>query len=369
MSVRKSWELLKATAQHWNADKSPQSGAALAYYAVLALPPVLVILLFGMSLFYDSKQATAQISEQLGNFMGPKSAEFMQQIMANPQIHGKGAMATAMAIGLVLFTSASFFFQLQSALNSAWGVEQRSDVGWMEYIANQAFPFLLLIAIGVLLVLSVFITTLISAAQESTVGVYPLTAFYWHAVEFIVSCVILTILFALTYKFLPNVRVHWPDVWIGGLVTAFLFTAGKFLLGLYLGHSTVASAYGVAGSIVLILVWVYYSTQIFLFGAQFTQIYASQHGRRIVPSRRAQWKAEGESAAEDQEEAKTAGKPDASGEVKPKAVPVTNHDSTAKGDDRKIPQREPVPGRKGALVGEMADRVHSWRERRGNEVT
>jgi membrane protein len=343
--LKKVWDLLKATAKHWLADNSPRMGAALAYYGVLALPAILVILLFVVSLFYHSKNTSSQMAQEINSFLGQKSGQFIQSMMSDSQIHGKGPVATGIAIVILIISATGVFGELQSDLNSAWGVELRADVGWKRMIVDRVLSFLLLITIGVLLVVSLLASAALASFQGSAADLLPGGKQLWHVVEFVISCGIITVLFALIFKFLPNARAHWRDVWVGSLFTAFLFNVGKMLLGLYLGYGSVGSMFGVAGSIVLILVWVYYSAQIFLFGAEFTQAYANLHGRAIKPSREALWKAEGQGANEDREEAQTNGKPEKT-EWKPSSGP----------------QRED------AAVHELADRVHGWRTLRNKKT-
>ena len=365
-TFKKIWELVASTFKHWKADSAPRLGAALAYYGVLALPPILVILLFVVTLFYHSPKASAQVSQQISAMMGQQGGQFLEKLMSNPQTHGKGPIASGIAIVVLIFSATAFFVELQNALDNVWGVEQKSTINWRATITNQVLSFLLLVGVGAMLVISVFATTFLAATQKSFGNSIAGNAILWHAIEFIVSCGIVTALFAMLFKFLPNARVHWRDAWVGALLTAFLFTVGKFLLGLYLAHNSTASAYGVAGSIVLILIWVYYSTQIFLFGAEFTQLYASQHGRRIVPSKQAQWKAEGEAAAEDVEEARTGGKPATSGATHYEAGPAAQYNSR-RGKPQKRAQTSPSSAEGDRhLLDDIANRVHSWRPLHSN---
>ncbi|HWF20350.1 MAG TPA: YihY/virulence factor BrkB family protein, partial [Verrucomicrobiae bacterium] len=289
--------------------------------------------------------------------MGQKSGQFIQSLMSQTQVHGKGPLATGIGIVVLILSATGVFAELQSDLNSMWGVEQKSNVGWSRMIVNRALLFVLLVAIGILLVVSLLASTAIAAMQGSVFDSIPGGKQLAHGVEFLVSCGVITVLFTMIFKFLPDARPHWRDVWVGALVTAFLFTVGKVLLALYLGYGSVASPYGVAGSIVLILVWVYYSAQIFLYGAEFTQVYASEHGRAIKPAKTAQWKSEGEGAKEDREEAQTQGKPK-------KTEWTSNQPATAgsartrSSENRGEPKH--APAHAGDTVHDLADRVHGW---------
>ncbi len=342
-SLTSSWDLLKATVRHWMADNAQRLAAALAYYAVLALPPTLVILLFIVSLFYDPHSASSQVSQELNSLLGQKGGQFMQTLMANPQTHGKGTMATAIALVTLILTATGFFLELQSDLNSVWGVEQKSNIGWYWLILNRLFSFLMLLGIGVLLLLSILASAVLAAVHKSVGNAFPASEIIWRLIEFGLSFAILTALFAIVFKLLPDVRLRWRDVWVGAAITALLFTIGKLLLGLYLGHSNIASAYGVAGSIVLILVWIYYSALIFFFGAEFTQVYANRFGARMLPAKHAQWKAEGEAAAEDRGEMEASKQPRHAGVSQPESTPA------------------PTAENGSPAFTELANQIHSWR--------
>jgi len=330
----------------------------LAYYAVLALPPILVILLYVASLFYSQRAATSEVSNMFTSTLGPRASQFLQTLMFSPQTHGKGPLATGIAIVALVISASGFFLELQSALNSAWGVEQRSDSGFKGIVVNRLLSFLVLAVIGMVLVGFLLATAGLAAVQKVLGDRIPGGASVWRGAEFAVSLVITTGLFALIFKLLPDVKVRWRDVWVGSAVTALLFTIGKLLLGLYFAHSTIASAYGVAGSLILLLVWIYYSAQIFLFGAEFTQVYANRFGKPLVPARHARWRIEGYSVAEDQEEA-DAGRRAIATRESPKAKTASSSRSqrTEKDDGSR---NRPEPRRQ--LLNEMADHIHSWRK-------
>lgn len=349
---KRCWNLIMKSAKHWLVDNAQRMGAALAFYGILALPAILVTLIYVASVFYNSPNTGARVSKEINSLMGQKSGELFSSLLSSRQTHGHGPFATGVAVVVLIISATGVFAELQSDLNSVWGVEERSDVGWLWMIINRLFAFLLIIAIGILLVISVLVSTAIATVAGHIGNKLPGGVHLWHAVEFLVSCGIITVLFAMIFKFLPHAHPHWRDVWVGALVTAILFTIGKLLLGLYLGMSSTTSAYGVAGSTVLIMLWVYYSAQIFLYGAEFTQIYASEHGRSIKPSKQAMWKAEGQGALEDREEANTSGKPvRADYTPQPKPAPAA--------------QTHEAPPHRGGTLGELAERVHSWHSRFG----
>jgi membrane protein len=353
--LKRLWKMIFASAKHWLADDAQRMGAALAYFGVLALPAILVVLVYVVGLFYNSPDSHAKMTQEINSLMGQKSNQFIQGLMSNAQIQGKGPMATAIAVVVLIISVTGVFAELQSDLNSIWGVEQKPDIGWGRMILNRGLLLLMMIGIGILLVVSLLASAALTSIQKG--GALPGGAQLWHGLEFIVSCGVITVLFAMVFKFLPNTRAHWRDIWIGSFATAILFTIGKLLLGIYLGSGSISSAYGVAGSIVITLVWVYYSAQIFLYGAEFTQIYASEHGRSIQPSKEAMWKAEGEGAAEDREEAHTGGKPKKT-DFEPKQTPVTAK-TAGTGNDR-----EEEPDKPRETVHKLGDRIRHWRSMR-----
>lgn len=364
--LKNVWNIIWTTAKHWLADDAQRMGAALAYYGVLALPAILMTILYVIGIFYKSPDTKSKVTTMLNSLMGEKSNDFLQQLITNNKFHGKGIVATAIAVVVVILSVTGVFAELQSDLNSMWGLEQKPDLGWLRMLFNRVLLFLMLIGIGILLVLSLLTTTALTSVHGSGAASLPGGKQLWHVVEFIVSCGITTVLFAMIFKFLPNARTHWRDIFVGALVTAFLFNIGKLVLGVYLGSGSVSSAFGVAGSIVVTLVWVFYSAQIFLYGAEFTQIYASTHGRAIKPSKEAMWKAKGEGAREDREEANTSGKPQKTDWTPPKEAQATNKGHIS--DDtrpRKSPkQKEHQPENAEDTVHDIADRVHGWQSLR-----
>ncbi|MDB6022547.1 MAG: Ribonuclease [Pedosphaera sp.] len=198
-------------------------------------------------------------------------------------------MASAIAIVTLLITATGVFMELQDALNLVWGVEENPGLGWRGFIKNRLLSFALIVGIGFLLLVSLLVSAGLEAAGKYFGGLLPGSVGSWRLVNTLVSFGVVTLLFALIFKVLPDVKITWRDVWIGAAITALLFTAGKFLIGMYLGRSTIVSAYGAAGSVVIVLLWVYYSAQILYFGAELTQAYACRFGQRIEPAKNAHW--------------------------------------------------------------------------------
>jgi membrane protein len=285
MKATELFDLLRETFEEWSADKAPRLGAALAYYSIFSLAPLLIIAIAIGGLLFGAAAAHGQISAQIRDTIGPTGAQAVEEMLAHVHNTDSGVWATVVGVVTLLIGAAGVFGQLQDALNTIWKVEPKPDRSWGAVIRERFLPFTMVLGTGFLLLVSLILSALLAAlGRFLTPQSLPGGAWLWLLLNALLSFGFLVVLFALMYKELPDVRIAWADVWIGAGVTALLFTLGKFLIGLYLGQSSVASAYGAAGSLVLILVWVYYSAQIFLFGAEFTRVYATRHGRRIEPS-------------------------------------------------------------------------------------
>lgn len=277
------WSLLKATFREWNDDKAPRLGAALAYYSVFSLAPLLVIAAGIASLVLGERAARGEIAHQLQNWVGEPAASAIARMLENSNATGGGTRATVIGLALLLFGASGVFIQLQDALNTIWKVTPRPGQVWWSIVRDRLLSFTLVLGTGLLLLVSVVVTTVLTAlGQFLTPDALPASTAFWQFINNVVSFAFTTVAFALIYKILPDAKIAWRDVWVGGAVTALLFTAGKYVLGLYLGQSSTTSAFGAAGSLVVILLWVYYSAQILLFGAEFTRTYANCFGRRVA---------------------------------------------------------------------------------------
>jgi membrane protein len=225
---------------------------------------------------------------QISSLVGEQSAAAIKDMIQRAEQPSTGLVATVVAVVTLLFGASGVFGQLQDALNTVWGVEPKEGRGVWGFIKDRFLSFVAVVGTGFLLLVSLVLSSALAALGKWFSGVLPLPEAVLQALNFMVSFVVITGLFALIFKVLPDARVAWRDVWVGAALTAALFTIGKFAIGLYLGKSNVASAYGAAGSLVIVLVWVYYSAQILLYGAEFTQVYANRLGERIVPAPDAQ---------------------------------------------------------------------------------
>ena len=285
---RAFWHLLKEAASDWSHDRAPRLGAALAYYTVFSIVPLLTVIIALIGLFFGQDAAQSAIMGQVSNLVGEQSAAAIKDMIQRAEQPSTGLFATAVALVTLLFGASGVFGQLQDALNTVWGVELREGRGVWGFIKDRFLSFVAVVGTGFLLLVSLVLSSALAALGKWFSGVLPVPEAVLQSLNFLLSFVVITGLFALIFKVLPDARIAWHDVWVGAALTAALFTIGKFAIGLYLGKSDVASAYGAAGSLVIILVWVYYSSQILLYGAEFTQVYANRLGGRIVPAPDAQ---------------------------------------------------------------------------------
>lgn len=287
MNLSAFWQLLKETYTQWSAAKPFQLAAALAYYTLFSLAPLLLIAIAVAGVAFGREATEQQILTTFQGFMGPQGAQAIQGLLHSASTPASGVVATAVGIVTLLIGAGGVVGQLQEALNTIWEVEAESEGGIWGLVRTRFVSFAIVLGVGFLLLVSLLISAALAAIVQVVQGVLPGGEALWHGIEFGVSLGLITLLFALIYKVVPDVNIAWRDVWIGAVMTAALFTVGKFLLGLYLGREGVTSPYGAAGSLVLVLLWVYYSGLIFLFGAAFTKVHAAAHGTDVQPARRA----------------------------------------------------------------------------------
>lgn len=278
MTIRDFFALARSAGQSWRADYASSMGAALSYYAVFSVTPLLLILISIAGLVYGADAARGELFQQLHGLMGDAAAGALQGLLANARRPGQGIVAVTIGVVTLLAGASSVFGELQSALDRIWRVPQSAQGGVKMLLHSRLKSFGLIVGAGVLLLLSL----LASAALEIVATWWGTWFGGWaslaRALNAVLSFVLVAVLFAMIYKLLPRVRIAWSDVRTGAIVTALLFTIGKHLIALYLGRTGVTSAFGAAGSLVAVLLWVYYSAQIFLYGAEFTWVYAHRFG-------------------------------------------------------------------------------------------
>ena len=284
MSMKPAWEIVKTTFADWNADKAPRLGAALAYYTALSLAPLLLVIIGIAGLVFGDEAARGQIVGQLQGLIGTDGANAIEEVLAHARTPSAGVIASVVGVVTLLVGASGVFGQLQDALNTVWEVEPKPGRGIVGLVRDRFLSLTMVLGTGFLLLVSLVITAGVAAAGETLRGFSPALEAVAHVVVAIVSFVVVTVLFALIFKFLPDAEIRWRDVWVGALATGLLFVVGKFGIGLYLGHASIGSAYGAAGSFVVVLVWVYYSAQILLFGAELTQVFAKRRGGEIRPA-------------------------------------------------------------------------------------
>jgi membrane protein len=279
------WTVLKKTALEWWEDKAQQLGAALSFYTMLSLAPLVLLIISIAGMVVGREQAQTAMLEQAEQLVSPEGAEAISEILANSQDPGASTLAVILGGITLLVGATGVFGQLQDSLNTIWEVEPKPGRGIWGMIEDRFLSFAMVLGILFLLLvslaLSAGISTLNTYFEQLLPDVAPLLL---QAGQMLVSLIIFTLLFAMMFKLLPDVKMAWSDVWVGALMTAVLFTIGKFLIGLYVAKSAVGSTYGAAGSFVVLLIWVYYSSQILFFGAEFTQVYANTFGSRTVPA-------------------------------------------------------------------------------------
>jgi membrane protein len=283
-----SWEVLKESGSEFMEDKAMQQGAALAFFSILSMAPLLVISIAVAALVFDAQTAREQLVSQLTELVGPEGGEAIKTMLDNAQQPETGTLAAVLGIVTLLFGASGVFGQLQDALNTIWEVKPKEGQGIWGFIRNRFLSLTMVLGTGFLLLVSLILSTMISGLGTYLETVVPGMEAIWHVLNFLITMVVVTLLFAMIFKFLPDVKVAWSDVWVGAIVTAVLFAIGKLLIGLYLGKSGMGSTYGAAGSLVVLIVWIYYSAQILFFGAEITQVYARRYGSRIVPARGAE---------------------------------------------------------------------------------
>ena len=277
------WFLLKTTATQWITDKCPQLGAALAYFTVFSLAPLVLILLAVFGLFFGSAHARDKIIEQLQYMIDPSGIQVIKDIATSASKPQSGLLATFLGIVVGLFGASGVFGQLQEALNTIWGVKAKPGAGLWAFLRARFLSFAMVAGVCFLLLVSLTVESVLRGLSTYLQNLLPGGHVLALLLFLILDLGVVIALFAMIFRFLPDIKIGWRDVWIGASLTGLLFVLGKFILGLYLGSGAAGSAYGAASSLITLLLWIYYSAQILLFGAEFTQVYSHSYGSRIEP--------------------------------------------------------------------------------------
>jgi membrane protein len=279
MKPATAWSLARETLASWSDDYAASMGAALAYYTMFSIAPLLLIVISLAGLFFGEQAARGEILDQLEGLMGAEGAHAVQALLASVNQPRAGILATLFGIGALVVGATTVIGELQNALDRIWRAPRRRNEGSIaKWLHARLTSLGMIMGIGFLLMVSLVASAALAALGKWWSPVFGAWATLAQAVNFAFSFAMVTVIFAMIYKIMPRAKVQWRDVWVGAAVTALLFTVGKHLIGLYIGKSSVASGYGAAGSLVVVLVWVYYSAQIFLLGAEFTWVYAKTYG-------------------------------------------------------------------------------------------
>jgi membrane protein len=278
-SLKAVWVLMRDSVWEWVGDRASRKGAALAFYTVFSLAPILIVAIAIAGLFFGEDAARGEIYGQMSDLLGPDGARAIEAMVMSASRPGAGLIATVIGMVTLFVGATSALAELKDGLDQIWNVPAERTSGFWYFVRTRLLSIGVILSIGFLLLVSLVLSAVLTALAKRW-GPADATGVVLESVNFVFSFALVTVLFAMIYKILPSARIAWRDVIIGSLVTALLFSVGKFAIGLYLGNSAIASSYGAAGSVVLVLVWVYYSAQIFLLGAEFTKVYAHRYGSR-----------------------------------------------------------------------------------------
>jgi membrane protein len=283
--LKKIWIIIRETFSKFFSEDPMSYSASIAFYTIFSLPAVLIVILSVAGSIYGDQAVSGQLYYQIEFFVGSDSARQIQAIIQNATLSETGTIATAIGIATLLFSATTVFISIQNGLNKIWGVKAKPKRGWVKFIINRALSFVMVLFFGFLTITSLLLETGLEVFRELLIQYISGYTFYlMKTLNLVIFMVLLTIVFAMVFKLLPDAVIRWRDVVVGAFVTTVLFTIGRLLISLYLGNSDLGDTYGAAGSLVLILVWVYYSSTILLLGAQFTQVYSKRHGKIILPT-------------------------------------------------------------------------------------
>lgn len=274
--------IFKAAFDSWRRDRAPRLGAALAYYTVFSIPPLLILLIGMAGLVFGRDAVQGRIVSTLRELLGAKGAIAVQDMLRSVTLEHRGITATVIGIVTLLLGASGVFGQLKDALNTVWEVQQKATNGLVEMIRSNVWSVVTVIGTGFLLIVSLAINAAVAALGDYLKRHFPGSEALWGVLTSAMTLLSVALVFTLIYKVVPDARISWRHAFAGGIMTALLFTVGETLIGLYLGHTDVGSAFGAAGSLIVVLVWIYYSAQIFLFGAELTKAFATNAGRKRV---------------------------------------------------------------------------------------
>ncbi|MFD2513109.1 YihY/virulence factor BrkB family protein [Pontibacter locisalis] len=283
-TIKETFPLFKNSASEFMENNSLRLAAALAFNAIFSIPPLLIIIIRIAGAVFGDKAVSGQLSQQISSAIGPSAAKEVETIIQNAQMSESGGIALWIGIGTLIFAATTFFVTLQQSLNTIWNLKVKPSNGFLRMVKERLFSFGIILSIALLMLLSFVVSAAVSFMSDYISQLLPGVGIWViKLIDFILSVGIITLLFTLIFKYLPDATIRWKDTLVGAFVTALLFTIGKFLISWYIGTSDPGSAYGAAGSIIIILVWIYYSSLIVFYGAEFTQEFARKFGQRIHP--------------------------------------------------------------------------------------
>ena len=284
-TLKNIWEVLKNAVNGFSDDKVTKLSGSLAYYTVFSMGPLLIVIISLCALFLGREAVEGKIYAQLADFVGSDTAAQLQQIIRNASVSGKGKTAAIIGGATLLIGATTVFGEIQDSINGIWGLKPKPKKGWLKMIQNRFLSFSVVVSLGFLLLVSLSISTVIEGFSTSLRNAYPdVTVVVFYILNLVITLAATTLIFAVIFKVLPDADIRWKDVMTGAVTTAILFMIGKFGISFYISKSNVGSTYGTAGSLVVLLLWVYYSSIILYFGAEFTKAYAVQFGRAIHPA-------------------------------------------------------------------------------------
>ena len=292
MPLRTLWKTLKQTFSDFFADRILKLSAALAYYTIFSLPGLLIIVIWFINIFYSQQAAEGTIYNQIVKLVGPNAATQIQEIIRNAALSGEGSLARIVAVITLVIGATSVFGEIQDSINLIWKLKSKpkKGKGWVKLIINRLLSFSMILSLGFLLMVSLVINWVVNILIDQLTRMFPNTeVVIGYIFNLLLTFLITSLLFGLMFKVLPDARIKWKHVRAGAFTTSLLFMAGNFLIGYYLGQNKISSAYGAAGSLIVVLLWVYYSSAILYFGAAFTRAYAIQTGSHIYPNNYAVW--------------------------------------------------------------------------------
>ncbi|MDH6251000.1 membrane protein [Chryseobacterium sp. H1D6B] len=291
-NVKFFWEVLKETFNDWNSSTASRDSASLAYYAIFSIPGLLIIIIWIAGNFFGEEAIRGEISNQISGLMGTEVSKSVENMIAGALIDKQNVFMKVVGVGSLIFGSTTLFFQLQYSLNSLWNIESAPKKALLKFILDRANSLGMILILGFLLMITMILSSLISIFNTMITQYFGFETYLLvETVNFAVGFVLVMLLFALMFKVLPDVEISWKPVWRGAFLTTLLFTLGKFLLSLYFGQFKPTSAFGTAGTVILIMMWINYSCMLIFFGAEFTKVYTYKKGYKIVPSKHAKWSA------------------------------------------------------------------------------